>query len=133
MTDGQYQGYQEESRATLSMVLGILGLVLCGIVAPFAWAIGNSEVKAIDAGRRNPENRGTAQAGKILGIVGTVFLALGVVVVVAILMLSVITFSSGNTDSGSGYGEPQVQGQLSPMPSDGAPHGDVPVGSGHAS
>lgn len=77
--------YPEQSQATTALVLGILGIVICGILAPFAWNIGNKELAAIDAGRRPPENRGTANAGKILGIVGTVLLAIGLIVLVLVL------------------------------------------------
>lgn len=71
--------YPEQSQATTILVLGILGIIICGILAPFAWVMGNNELAAIDAGRRPPENRGTANAGRILGIVGTVLLALAVI------------------------------------------------------
>lgn len=73
-----YPSYPENSRATTALVLGILGLVVCGLCAPFAWQIGNEELRAIDAGRRDPSNRGTAQAGRILGIVGTALIAIGI-------------------------------------------------------
>lgn len=89
MTDQQFpsdpQRYPEPSQATTVLVLGILGLVLCGILAPFAWVMGNREIQGIDAGRRNPENRGTANAGRILGIIGTVLL--GVAVIVGLIVL----------------------------------------------
>jgi hypothetical protein len=39
--------------------------------------MGNNELKAIDEGRRPPDNRGTANAGRICGIVGVVLSALG--------------------------------------------------------
>lgn len=74
--------YPESSQATTALVLGILGIVICGVLAPFAWNMGNKELAAIDAGRRPPENRGTANAGRILGIIGTVLLAVGIVFVV---------------------------------------------------
>ena len=75
MTD---QYYQEDSQATTILVLGILGLVLCQVLGPFAWVMGNKELAGIDAGRRAPENRGTAQAGRILGIISTVLLIVGI-------------------------------------------------------
>lgn len=53
--------------------------------------MGNKELAAIDAGRRPPENRGTANAGKILGIVGTVLLALSVIIL--IIVIAGITFA----------------------------------------
>ena len=82
--------YPEASEATTALVLGILSFVLCGVLAPFAWSIGNREVQAIDAGRRPPQNRGTAQAGKILGLIGTILLiiAVAVLVLVAVLLIT---------------------------------------------
>ena len=74
MTD---QYYAEDSQSTTVLVLGILSLVLCQVLGPFAWVMGNKEIAAIDAGRRPPENRGTAQAGRILGIISTVLLLVG--------------------------------------------------------
>jgi hypothetical protein len=86
--------YPEDSQATVALVLGILGLVLCQVLAPFAWSIGNTEVNAIDAGKRNPANRSTAQAGKILGIIGTVFLIIGVAVLLFFLVIALFAAAS---------------------------------------
>lgn len=71
-------------------MLGIIGIVLCQLLGPIAWVMGNNELAAIDAGRRAPENRGTANAGRILGIIGTVLLALSIL---AIIFLVVGVFS----------------------------------------
>lgn len=71
--------YPESSQATTVLVLGIIGIVLCQLLGPVAWVMGNNELQAIDAGRRPPENRGTANAGKILGIISTVLMILGIV------------------------------------------------------
>ena len=84
------QQYPEASESTTALVLGILGIVVCGILGPFAWYIGGREVKAIDEGRRDPTNRGSANAGKILGIVGTVFLGLGIIVGIVVLLFVVV-------------------------------------------
>jgi uncharacterized membrane protein YjgN (DUF898 family) len=85
--------YPESSQATTVLVLGILGVVVCGILAPIAWAMGNTELEAIDSGRRPPENRGTANAGRILGIIGTVLLAIGIIFVI-LLFVGAFTISS---------------------------------------
>lgn len=85
--------YPESSQATTVLVLGILGVVVCGILAPIAWAMGNTELEAIDSGRRPPENRGTANAGRILGIIGTVLLAIGIIFLI-LLFVGAFTFSS---------------------------------------
>jgi hypothetical protein len=91
MTD---QYYQEDSQATTVLVLGILSLVLCQVLGPFAWVMGNKELAAIDAGERPPQNRGTAQAGRVLGIIGTVLLGVGVFFGVGMLVLIAIGASA---------------------------------------
>lgn len=73
------QAYSEASQATTALILSILGLACCAIAAPVAWYMGNAEVVAIDAGRRDPSNRGTAKAAKIIGIVGTVLAVVGII------------------------------------------------------
>lgn len=86
--------YQEDSQATTVLVLGILGLVLCQFLGPFAWVMGNKELAGIDAGRRPPENRGTAQAGKILGIIATVMVILGIGFFVVLAVIGLIAAGS---------------------------------------
>lgn len=85
--------YPESSQATTVLVLGILGVVVCGILAPIAWSMGTKELEAIDGGRRPPENRGTANAGRILGIIGTVLLAIGIIFLI-LFIAGALTFSS---------------------------------------
>lgn len=81
------QMYPEKTQATTALVLGILGIVVCGILAPFAWNMGQTEMRAIDEGRRPPENRSTANAGRILGIIGTVLLGLGLIIFIAVFVI----------------------------------------------
>lgn len=88
--------YPETSQATTVLVLGIIAIVLCQILGPVAWAMGNTELAAIDAGRRPPENRGTANAGRILGIIGTVLLAIGIIFAI-LFIVGVLTITSVNT------------------------------------
>jgi hypothetical protein len=87
MTD---QYYQEDSQATTVLVLGILSLVVCQILGPIAWVMGNNELAGIDAGRRPPQNRGTAQAGRILGIISTVLMIIGVVFLFLFLFIGLV-------------------------------------------
>ncbi len=58
------------------MVLGILSIVCCQIVGPVAWIMGNKALKEIDAAPGYYSNRGSVQAGRIIGIVATVLLIL---------------------------------------------------------
>lgn len=69
-------------RSTLAMVLGIVGLagglicylpILC---APFAWFIGRKARSEMDAEPGRWSGHGAAQAGLVLGIIGTVILIL---------------------------------------------------------
>ena len=62
------------NRPTIALVLGILGVVCCGLVAPFAWFMGSAELKAIRGGSAPAAGEGLARAGMILGIIGTVLL-----------------------------------------------------------
>lgn len=91
MTD---QYYPEDSQATTVLVLGILSLVVCQILGPIAWVMGNTEIAGIDAGRRPPQNRGTAQAGRILGIISTVLMIIGVVFLFVFLIIGLVASTS---------------------------------------
>jgi hypothetical protein len=77
----------DHPRATTAMVLGILGVVLCQVLAPFAWVIGKRTLNEIDAAHGRMGGRGAAQAGYVLGIVGTVLLGLAVLYLVFLVVL----------------------------------------------
>jgi hypothetical protein len=88
MTFPQAGAYPEESQATTILVLGILSLICsCLPLGIAAWVMGNRELQAIDSGRRNPDNRGTANAGRIIGIVATVLGLVGLIILFAFLFL----------------------------------------------
>jgi hypothetical protein len=70
----------DHPQATTVLVLGILGLVLCGLIAPFAWVMGNRVVAEIDASGGRIGGRSAANAGRICGIVGSVLIGLGLLV-----------------------------------------------------
>lgn len=99
---GYQPGYQpagyvpDHPQATTALVLGILGLVLCGVVAPFAWVMGGRAVREIDESHGTVGGRGTANAGRILGIIGTVLLVLSVVAVIAVVALGAVASVSSS-------------------------------------
>ncbi len=68
---------QQSSKATMALVFGVLGIICCGLLAPVAWYLANEELKSIETGRLPDSNRGMAQVAKILGIIGTILLGLG--------------------------------------------------------
>ena len=75
-------------RGTLILVLGILGLVICGPLGIVAWVMGSGDLKEIDAGTMDPAGRGTTQAGKICGIIATILMIIGVIVGILIVALA---------------------------------------------
>ena len=88
--------YPEPSQAVTVFVLGLLSLVL-GFLAPFAWYMGNQELKAMDAGRRDPKDRSLAVAGRVLGMVLTILFIAFVVIAILFVLLVVAV---GRTTSG---------------------------------
>ena len=89
----------EHPKAQTSLILGILGLVLCQVVAPFAWSTGKKTVNEIDASGGRLGGRSQAQTGYVLGIVGTVILIAGAGLMVVYLVFIVLVF--GVAASGS--------------------------------
>ena len=73
----------EHPRSTTALALGVLGLALCPVLGPVAWWVGRKTVAEIDASGGRYGGRGAAQAGYVLGIVGTVLLGLAVVLTAA--------------------------------------------------
>jgi len=74
--------YPEASQATTALVLGILGIICCPILGIVAWIMANNELEGIKSGRRNPTNEGTANASRILGIVGTVLIGISIIALI---------------------------------------------------
>ena len=80
--------------AVTALVLGILSVVLCPLLGPVAWSLGRKAEQAVDAAGGTLGGRGIATAGKVLGIIGTIFIAL-IVIVVAIVLIA-----GGDVDGG---------------------------------
>jgi hypothetical protein len=78
------------------MVLGIIGLAACQLLAPIAWFIGSKAVNEIDASPGAYSGRGEANAGKIMGIVGTCIIA--VTIIGLVLMFGLIFAFEADSD-----------------------------------
>jgi hypothetical protein len=86
---------QTASGAVTALVLGILGLVMCGpFTAVPAIIVGRNATREIDASHGQLEGRSMAQAGFILGIVGTVVGALAFLFVVVVFVFGGVIASS---------------------------------------
>ena len=79
---------QTAGGAVAALVLGILGLVMCGPFAAIpAIIVGRKATREIDASQGRLDGRGTAQAGYILGIIGTVIGGLALLFVIFVFVL----------------------------------------------
>ncbi len=87
-------------QATTVLVLGILGIVACGVLAPIAWYMGSKAMTEIEASPGAFSGEGEVRTGRILGIVGTALLALAVVILIVGLVVLLIGAASGGFDSG---------------------------------
>ena len=77
----------DHPKSTTVLVLGILGLVLCQVLSPFAWVMGNRVVQEIDASGGHLGGRSSANAGRICGIIGSVLLGLSLALVVLFVVV----------------------------------------------
>ena len=116
---GQQPGYPvqyapDHPKATLSLILGILGIVVCGVVAPFAWRIGKQDARRDRRSNGQVGGRGSAQAGYVLGIIGTVLLGLGLLVGILVVVIgaTLTTISSSTTSLNRSGGSGGRSGQL---------------------
>jgi len=82
---------QDHPKAQTAMILGILGLVCCGIIAIPAYIIGNNAVREIDASGGQLGGRGMANAGKIMGIIGIVLMVVGILFYAVVIAGTVST------------------------------------------
>src|SRR5512132_1282143 len=72
----------QKSNATTALILGIVSVLCCQILGPVAWYLGNKELQAIRAGAAPITGEGSAKAGMILGIIGTILFALSILWIV---------------------------------------------------
>ena len=70
-------------------MLGIIGVVACYVCAPFAYYYGKRAEAAVDASGGTLGGRSMATAGKILGIIGCVLLALGIIYLIVVIIVAV--------------------------------------------
>jgi hypothetical protein len=94
-----YGGYaavgQAHPQGVAVLVLGILGIVVCGICAVIAWVMGNKAIKEIDANPTAYNNRQMVNVGRILGMVGTIIWGAFIVIYVVVIIVGVVAAQSG--------------------------------------
>ncbi|MFC4120339.1 DUF4190 domain-containing protein [Nonomuraea zeae] len=87
---------QTHPNGTTILVLGILSLVVCTFIGPFAWVMGNTALREIDESGYYYDNRSAVQAGRICGIISSVMLILVAGFLVLVFGMALVTggFSS---------------------------------------
>ena len=102
---GQQPGYgygmptpANHPSATTALVLSLIGLAgvaFCGgitlVLSPFAWRTGARAVREIDANPGMYGGRDQANAGRIMGIIGTVLLVIGILLLVGLFSLAAVS------------------------------------------
>ncbi|MGW0182792.1 DUF4190 domain-containing protein [Nocardia sp. NPDC003345] len=86
----------EHPQATLILILGIVGLVFCQLCAPIAWVLGKRALNEIDASGGAIGGRSNVMVGYICGIIGSVFVILGILAIVAYFVFVVILFGTSS-------------------------------------
>lgn len=85
----------DHPQTTTVLLLGILGMAVCQVVAPFAWVMGSRVRKEIDASGGTIGGRSQVQIGYILGIVGSCILIAYVLGGIAYVGVVIAAVASG--------------------------------------
>ena len=76
---GGYGGaYPVPARGGTILVFGILSLVVCSILGPIAWSMGNEELRRIERGEVDPSTRGNVTAGRVCGMIASILIIIAV-------------------------------------------------------
>jgi hypothetical protein len=75
-----------DGQATIALILGIVGLC-CSILGPVAFFLGQSSRNRIQGSGGTLGGYGQATAGWVLGIIDTIFLALGILYVIVVFVI----------------------------------------------
>jgi len=89
----------EPHRGALIMVLGILSLFVASfILGPMAWIMGTNDLKAMRAGRMDPEGESQTNTGRICGMISTIISIVALVILLVFGCLCVMggMFSATN-------------------------------------
>lgn len=77
---------QEQGRGTLILILGILSLIVCAILGPFAWLMGKADLAKMDQGLMDAKDQGITKAGMICGMIATILIVVGVVIGIVMVL-----------------------------------------------
>lgn len=84
----------EHPQGTTVLVLGILGVFVAGLCAPFAWYMGNQALKESRARGVVYSNQQSIVVGRILGMVMTILMILAVVIGVLAIVIFIASIGT---------------------------------------
>lgn len=79
-------------RGSTILVLGILSLIMCAPLGIPAWFMGSHDLSEMKAGRMDREGESLTQAGYVMGIIGSILMIFGILMIclwLAVVMLAV--------------------------------------------
>ena len=83
--------HPESTKALVVGIIALLGGFTCYlplVLGPWAWVVGRRVVREVDAEPGRWDGRGPAMGGYVMGVVATVLLVLGIVVVVGFILFA---------------------------------------------
>jgi hypothetical protein len=86
---------RDHPQTTTILILGICGLVLCQVLGPFAWSMGNKALKEIDGSGGQLGGRDMVNVGRILGMVSTIILVVAVLFFALFVGIAALAALSG--------------------------------------
>lgn len=88
-------------RGVMILVFSILSWFLCVIFGIVAWILANSDLRAMDEGRMDPEGEGLTKAGKIVSIISVILTIVGIAVFVLFLVIGAIAAGAAAASGGA--------------------------------
>lgn len=95
MSESDYHGSLTPHRGTMILVLGILSLLMCAPLGIPAWLMGSHDLAEIKAGRMDPEGESLTQAGYIMGIIGSILMIFGVLMICLWIAFAAVLVGGG--------------------------------------
>lgn len=87
--DEDYRPRKEPHRGTTILILGIVAIAFVHLVGPFAWYMGSVDLRKMREGKMDRRGESETRVGYILGIVSTLLVAVGLLVLLAFLVMFV--------------------------------------------
>jgi hypothetical protein len=84
-------------RGIAVLVLGICGFVVCAICGIIAWVMANNDLREMEAGTMDPSGRELTNAGRLCGMISTIFT---IVVFGFVILIMIATFAGAAATGG---------------------------------